>query len=100
MTKPIIVVKIPCELLHIIQVKGFLIQCFNFLALPDISNNLQCCFCIGLALFKPGVSLPKAGIHLVFEIAFVQEVGVCVCVCVCVSAPWAIKNYSCEMKSE
>ena len=35
-TKPIIVVKIPYELLCIIQVKGFLIKSFNFLALLDI----------------------------------------------------------------
>ena len=27
MTKPIIVVKMPCELLYVIQVKGFLIKC-------------------------------------------------------------------------
>ncbi len=27
MTKPIIVVKIPCKLLYVIQVKGFLIKC-------------------------------------------------------------------------
>ena len=26
-TKPIIVVKMPCELLYVIQVKGFLIKC-------------------------------------------------------------------------
>ena len=32
-TKPIIVVKMPCKLLHVVQVKGF----FNFLALLDIS---------------------------------------------------------------
>ena len=32
MTKPIIVVKMPCKLLYVIQVKGF----FNFLALLDI----------------------------------------------------------------
>ena len=27
MTKPIIVVKVPCKLLYVIQVKGFLIKC-------------------------------------------------------------------------
>ena len=27
MTKPIIVVKMPCKLLYVIQVKGFLIKC-------------------------------------------------------------------------
>ena len=27
MTKPIIVVKVPCKLLYIIQIKGFLIKC-------------------------------------------------------------------------
>ena len=35
-TKPIIVVKMPCGLLYVIQVKGFLIKSFNFLALLDI----------------------------------------------------------------
>ena len=35
-TKPIIVVRIPCKLLYVIQVRGFLIKIFNFLALPDI----------------------------------------------------------------
>ena len=69
-----------CELLHIIQVKGFLIQCFNFLALPDISNNLQCCFCIGLALFKPGVFLPKAGTPGLLKLLLSQEVNVSVSV--------------------
>ena len=34
------------------------------------------------------------------EIAFVWEVGMRVCLCLCVSVPRAIKNYSCEMKSE
>ena len=34
-TKPIIVVKMPCKLLYVIQVKGFL-KMFNFLALLDI----------------------------------------------------------------
>ena len=38
-TKPIIVVKIPYELLCIIQVKGFLIKCFNFLTLLDIYQS-------------------------------------------------------------
>ena len=32
MTKPIIIVKVPCKLLYVIQVKEF----FNFLALLDI----------------------------------------------------------------
>ena len=32
-TKPIIVVKVPCKLLYVIQVKEFLIKMFNFLAL-------------------------------------------------------------------
>ena len=35
MTKPIIVVKMPCKLLYIIQVKGFLINTYKFLALSD-----------------------------------------------------------------
>ena len=49
-TKPIIVVKMSCELLiYIIQVKGFLIKSFTFLALLDIKalvtyHYLQCCF--------------------------------------------------------
>ena len=29
MTKPIIVVKMPCKLLYVIQVKGFLIKCLT-----------------------------------------------------------------------
>ena len=29
MTKPIIVVKIPCKLLYVTQVKGFLIKCLT-----------------------------------------------------------------------
>ena len=32
MTKPIIVVRVPCKLLYVIQVKEFLIKMFNFLA--------------------------------------------------------------------
>ena len=37
MTKPIMVVKIPCELLCVIKVKGFFINNqLNFLALDDI----------------------------------------------------------------
>ena len=36
-TKPIIVVKVPCKLLYVIQVKEFLTdKMFNFLALLDI----------------------------------------------------------------
>ena len=35
-TKPIMVVKIPCELLCVIKVKGFFIHNRNFLALVDI----------------------------------------------------------------
>ena len=78
----------PCEL--IIQVKGFLIQCFNFLALPDISNNLQCCFCIGLALFKPGARLPKAGTTGLLKLLLSRK---SVCVSVCVSPPpWLLKT--------
>ena len=38
MIKPIIVVKMPCKLLYIIQVKGFLDKMFNFLALLDIRD--------------------------------------------------------------
>ena len=36
MTNPIIVVKVPCKLLYVIQVKEFLNKMFNFLALLDI----------------------------------------------------------------
>ena len=35
-TKSIIVVKMSCELLYIIQVKGFSLKSFDFLALLDI----------------------------------------------------------------
>ena len=37
-TKPIIVVKIPCKLLYVIQVKEFLIKCTTSLALLDIRD--------------------------------------------------------------
>ena len=38
MTKPIIVVKMPCKLLYVIQVKGFLIKCStSWPSLLDIS---------------------------------------------------------------
>ena len=37
-----------------------------------------------VAVFKPGVYQPKAGAHLVLEIAFVHKVCMRVCVCVCV----------------
>ena len=65
---------------------------------------------------KPGARWPKAGAHLVLEIAFVREVGMCVCACVCacvcvsvclsvclvcvsvcLSVPEGINNYSYEM---
>ena len=53
MTKPIIVVKMPCKLLYVIQVKGFLVKMFNFLALLDIRvfGRLYLWLLIGLALF-------------------------------------------------
>ena len=56
MTKPIIVVKMPCKLLYVIQVK-ILNKMFNFLALLDIRvfGLLYLWLLIGLALFlQPG----------------------------------------------
>ena len=52
MTKPIIVVKMPCKLLYVIQVKEFY-KMFNFLALLDIRvfGRLYLWLLIGLALF-------------------------------------------------
>ena len=35
MTKPIIVVKVPCKLLYVIQVKEFLIKCSTFWPLSE-----------------------------------------------------------------
>ena len=52
-TKPIIVVKMPCKLLYIIQVKDV----FNFLALVDIRvfgrllASQSGCFCLGYHSF-------------------------------------------------
>ena len=56
MTKPIILVKMPCKLLYTIQVKRFLIKGYNFLALPDIKVfgrllPFAMLLLIGLALF-------------------------------------------------
>ena len=60
MTKPIIVVKMSCDLLYIIQVKGFLIKSFTFLALLDIKafghlSLVTMLLLIGLALFGQAV---------------------------------------------
>ena len=57
MIKPIIVVKMPCKLLYVIQVKGFL---FNVLALLDIrvfGCLLPLLLLIGLTLFLQGLFL-------------------------------------------
>ena len=53
MTKSIIVVKMPCKLLYVIQVKKILNKMFNFLALLDIRvfGRLYLWLLIGLALF-------------------------------------------------
>ena len=47
MTKPIIVVKVPCKLLYVIQVKEFLIKClrcfclaYHFFLLENIMKKL------------------------------------------------------------
>ena len=48
MTKPIIVVKVPCKLLYVIQVKET--EMFNFLALLDIRVFGHLWLLIGLAL--------------------------------------------------
>ena len=50
MTKPIIVVKMPCKLLYVIQVKGFLIKCSTSWPYV-ISEFLVLWLLIGLALF-------------------------------------------------
>ena len=53
MIKPIIVVKMPCKLLYVIQVKKILNKMFNFLALLDtrVFGRLYLWLLIGLALF-------------------------------------------------
>ena len=56
MTKPIIVGKMPCKLMYIIQVKRFLMKGYNFLTLPDIKVfgclwPFAMLLLIGLALF-------------------------------------------------
>ena len=53
MTKPIIVVKMPCKLLYVIQVKAGILKMFNFLALLDIRvfGRLYLWLLIGPAIF-------------------------------------------------
>ena len=60
----------------------------------------SCCFLL-LHLFLNQARANQRPAHTWFlEIAFVWEVGMRVHVYVCVCLPRAIKNYSCEMKSE
>ena len=56
MTKPIIVVKMPCKLLYVIQVKGFLIKCStSWPYLISVFGRLYLWLLIGRALFlQPG----------------------------------------------
>ena len=54
MTKPIIVVKMPCKLLYVIQVKGFLIKCstsWSYVLDIRAFGRLYLWLLIGLALF-------------------------------------------------
>ena len=55
MTKPIIVVKMPCKLLYVVQVKGFLIKCstsWPYLISEFLVVYNHCGFyVIGLTLF-------------------------------------------------
>ena len=54
MTKPIIVVKVPCKLLYVIQVKEFLIKCstsWPYLISEFLVAYITMWLLIGLALF-------------------------------------------------
>ena len=54
MTKPIIVVKVPCKLLYVIQVKEFLIKCstsWPYLISEFLVAYITIVVLIGLALF-------------------------------------------------
>ena len=54
MTKPIIVVKVPCKLLYVIQVKEFLIKCstsWPYLISEFLVAYITIVASIGLALF-------------------------------------------------
>ena len=55
MTKPIIVVKMPCNLLYVIQVKRFLmvITAWPYLISKFLvaCDHLQCCFLLALHFF-------------------------------------------------
>ena len=52
MTKPIIVVKMPCKLLYVIQVKGLLIKCStSWPYLISEIGRLYLWLLIGLAIF-------------------------------------------------
>ena len=69
MTKPIIVVKMPCKLLYVFQVKGFLIKCST--SWPCLISEFLVTYIISLALFlQPGcfclaLLLQGPGAHLV-----------------------------------
>ena len=55
-TKPIIVVKMPCKLLYIVQVKRFLITSWPYLISKVLiaCDHLQCCFLLASHFLQPG----------------------------------------------
>ena len=101
MTKPIIVVKVPCKLLYVIQVKEFLIKYST--SWPYLIAEFLVAYITIVAsdwprtFFTPKVFLFsiniyihifKPGLHAWFlEIAFVWEVGMHVCLCVYGACP-------------
>ena len=68
MTKPIIVVKMPCKLLYVIQVKGFLIKCstsWPYLISEFLFAYNHCSvLLIGLALFTARLFLFRISLFL------------------------------------
>ena len=103
MTKPIIVVKVPCKLLYVIQVKEFLIKCST--SWPYLISEFLVAYITIVAsdrprtFFTPKVFLNQARAGRrparawFLKITSVRMyVCVCVCVCVCVSAPEAMNN--------
>ena len=59
MTKPIIVVKMPCKLMYVIQVKEFLIKCSTYLISEFLVAYITIVhgFCLASHFFTPKVFL-------------------------------------------
>ena len=86
MTKPIIVVKVPCKLLYVIQVKEFLIKCST--SWPYLISEFLVAYITIVASDWPRTFFtPKVFCAWFLEITFMRTsvcVRVCLCVCVCV----------------